>query len=291
MTVLLKKLPVFKKYLMYASRGPVLKNHDIVMYKKLIEEIEPLKNKYNAFALIMDPEINDEKKNECIKSGFKIQENDEILIQPKHNMIIKLKDFNEEELFKTFSEKTRYNVRLATRKGVTVRYSNNVKDLESFYELYKITALRDKIGMRPFEYFKRMLDAFNDDEIRIYVAEHEGEVLSAAITLNYGKKLFYVYGASSNNKRNLMHNYIMQWEMIKYALETKCLEYDFGGVFNFTHEDGLYKFKSGFCKKDGVTKHIGEITKIYNKPLYFMYSEITTRLHKFKKKIRKIIRR
>lgn len=292
MTILIRKVPLLNTHLMYASRGPVLEKYDIELFNKLVEAAKPLQEKYKAFALILDPEIkySEQEKQTFIASGYKIQEDDDILIQPRHNMVLYLENKDSEELIKTFSEKTRYNIRLAARKGVTVRYSNREEDLKEFYKLYKITALRDKIGIRPFDYFQRMLKSFNQSEVRIYLAEYENEVLASAITLNYGKKMFYVYGASSNNKRNLMPNYIMQWEMIKYALESNCEQYDFGGVFHFTHEDGLYKFKSGFCKKDGVSKYIGEITKVYNPLIYFMYTDVIPKTHKIKKKIRKIIR-
>ena len=157
--------------------------------------------------------------------------------------------------------------------------------------MYKITAIRDKIGCRAYEYFETMLDAYNEDTVRIYIAKHEEDFLSAAIAFNYGKELFYLYGASSNEKRNLMPNYLMQWEMIKWALETNCTKYNFGGVLNLDKNNGLYKFKSGFCKKDGVTEYIGEIDKVYDKKIYFVYTKILPKIKKIKRSIRNIKRK
>ena len=96
------------------------------------------------------------------------------------------------------------------------------------------------------------------------VAEHEGEALAAAIATNIGGELFYVYGASSNVKRNLMPNYAMQMAMIRWGLETNCKTYNFGGVLNLDPNNRLYKFKIGFCREEGLEEYIGEINVDYN---------------------------
>lgn len=290
MTLLLNKVPIVNSYMIYASRGPVCDITNIELVKKLIKEADLIAKKYNAFVLKFDPEFksNEEIKTLYLNNGFKILESHDVLIQPRHNMILDIENKTEEELLKQFSEKTRYNIKVATKKGVNVRYSRNESDLKIFYDLYKTTTIRDKIGCRSYEYFERMLEAYNENELRIYIAEHEGDSLSSAIALNYGGKMFYIYGASSNEKRNLMPNYLMQWEMIKWGLENKCNNYDFGGVFEFTNENGLYKFKSGFCKKEGVTEYIGEIDKVYKPLIYLGYTKIAPNIKKTIKKIRNI---
>ena len=289
MSILLNKVPVFKTYLMYASRGPVCDTNNIDIVNKLVEEAKEIQKKYNAFVLKMDPEIiNNENSVKLYKdNGYKIQTKYEKVIQPRHNMVLKIKDKTIEDLMKGFAEKTRYNIRVAIKKGISVRYSRSIEDLKIFYNIYKITTIRDKIGCRPIEYFERMLNAFNENEFRVYIAEHEGIPLAAALALNYGGKMFYIYGASSNEKRNLMPTYLMQYEMIKWGLEEKCDTYDFGGVFEFTNENGLYKFKSGFCKQEGVTEYIGEIDKVYRTIIYFLYTDIMPIFKSIKKSLRK----
>ena len=89
--------------------------------------------------------------------------------------------------------------------------------------------MRDRIGARPKDYFERMLEAFGDN-CRIYLAECEGRALSGAIAVAYGDKMWYSYGASSNEERNRMPNYAMQLEMIRWGLELGMARYDFGGV-------------------------------------------------------------
>ncbi len=292
MTILLKKTPIFNSYLLYSPKGPVCDITDIDKVTKLVREVDILAKKYKAYVLKFDPEciFSETLKKLYIDSNFKVTLDVHNIIQPRYNMVLDIKDKKEEDLLKQFSSKTRYNIKVAIRKGVTIRYSRDEEDLKAFYELYKITTIRDNIGCRSYDYFKKMIYAFTENEIRIYVAEHEGDKLASAIAINYGKRIFYIYGASGNEKRNLMPNYLMQWEMIKWGIENKCNNYDFGGVFEFTNENGLYKFKSGFCKKEGATEYIGEIDKVYKPIVYFMYTKLAHRLQRLKKVIKKIIK-
>ncbi len=295
MSLLIRKF-ILGRTVIYAPRGPVGDVENIEQINEIIKDIDKLAKKYKAFVFRMDPEyIYDEKLERRYKEAGYIVKNrkysKEDLIQPRYNMILNLKDKTEEEIFKGYSEKTRYNIRVATKKGVEVRYSREKKDMEIFFELYKTTSIRDKILGRPLEYFNKMLEAFDEKELRIYIAEHEGVSLSGAITINFGGKMFYLYGASSNEKRNLMPNYLMQQEMIKWAIEEKCDFYDFGGVFDLNKENGLYKFKEGFCRQEGVTEFIGEIEKIYNKLLYYIFTKGLAMYIKIRKIMNRIVGR
>ncbi len=292
MTLLLEKVPHINSYLMYAPRGPICDIYNIDLVNRLVEETEPIAKKYNAFCLKFDPasKFDEELNNIYIKNGFKTSGNNEDhdkLIQPPYDAILNIDNITEDDLIKKFSEKTRYNIRLAKRKGVEVYFSRDKKDLEIFYELYKTTTIRDKIGCRAFEYFERMLNSYDDEHLRIYIAKHENDNLSAAIAINYGPEMFYLYGASSNEKRNLMPNYLMQWEMIKWGLEKKCKLYNFGGIIHIDKENGLYKFKTGFCREDGIVRYIGEIDKIYDKKVYLLYDKVLPILKKAKRRLRK----
>lgn len=265
--------------MMYAPRGPVCDVYDTKMVEELMKDVDTLAKKYKAFVFKMDPEVKyDEKLEALYKSkGYFVNGrnvSDKKLIQPRYNMILNMKDRSIDEIFAGYSEKTRYNIRVAKKKGVTVRYSRDEEDLKKFYELSLVTAKRDNISMRPYEYFKTMLDAYDENFLRIYVAEAEGKVLSAALALKYSTKLFYIYGASSNELRNYMPNYLMQQEMITWGKEGGCTEYDFGGVYELNKSNGLYKFKEGFCRQEGVTEFIGEIGKKYNKTKYFVFTNL-----------------
>lgn len=115
-----------------------------------------------------------------------------------------------------------------------------------FARIMLTTGVRDGFVTRPPEYFANMLDNLGE-HARLYMAFHEGQPIAGTLAIHYGDKVWYLYGASSNEHRNLMPNYLLQWSMIQWAVETGCSVYDFRGVSGDISEDnplyGLYKFK------------------------------------------------
>lgn len=290
MSILFQKV-VGKNTLAYASRGPVCDPYDLELVNRLIEEAKPVLKAHHAIFLRMDPEVNyDEKLDQLYRNaGFRVRNQGfgkAELIQPRYNMILPLRGKTFDELMPGFSSKTRYNIRLSQRKGVTTAYYHDDDALKTFYEIYRITTERDGIGHRPYWYFEEMIHAYDENHLRIYISSHEGQPLSAAIAINYGKKMWYLYGASSNEKRNLMPNYSMQRAMIEWGIECGCQLYDFGGVYQLDSSDGLYHFKEGFCRENGVTEFIGEFDQVYQPMGYFLFTKGIPAVQKLKKKLR-----
>jgi lipid II:glycine glycyltransferase (peptidoglycan interpeptide bridge formation enzyme) len=161
----------------------------------------------------------------------------------------------DEELLAGMKPKWRYNVRLAEKKGVSVS-AEGIKSLDGFYGLYQTTAARDRIGIHPKEYYTQLLglEPINPQEpkpdLRLWIARFEGKALAAIITVFHGREATYLYGASSDEHRNLMPAYALQWAAIKAAREAGCSSYDFYGippVDDPSHAmSGLYRFKTGF---------------------------------------------
>jgi lipid II:glycine glycyltransferase (peptidoglycan interpeptide bridge formation enzyme) len=119
--------------------------------------------------------------------------------------------------------------------------------------LYEETSLRDKIALHPQSYYKTVFEkssAYPGITLTLYLAEHESDVLAGIIVLRNGRQAVYLYGASSNIKRDLMPAYGLQWRAIKDSLQAGCSEYDFFGIppdDNPAHPmHGLYRFKTGF---------------------------------------------
>lgn len=259
------------KSLMYANRGPVCDFYDIDTVTKLINEAYSVAKKNNAFLLRIDPEVYYDQNliDQYRKKGFTFRGHEaetHSFTQPHYNMIMDLSSGTEEEVLASMHSKTRYNIRLSDRKGITTRWGRSQADIDIFYELTKIMAERQGITYRPKDYFERMLAAY--PETRIYISEFENTPLSAAIAFPYNDKMWYLYGASSNEMRNKMPNYHMQWAMIKWAIELKKHFYDFGGVFTLDKSDGLFGFKSGFCGETPVTEWIGELDIVYDQNAY-----------------------
>ena len=274
MLILIQQVPNTKVTFMYSPRGPVCDIYNIKVLNELMHEARKIAKKYNAYTLTFDPPIkNDESLKKILnKNGFTTQKENcdpKDFINPKFEAKLYLEGKTTEDLKKDFKSKTRYNINLADKHNLKARYSHDEKDLKIFYDIYKTTVIRDKIGARPYDYLKRMLRAFNEEELRIYVIEKDGEPLSSAISICYGNELYYVYGASSNEKRNLMPNYKMQMEMIKWGIERNCKTYNFGGIIHLNKDDGLYRFKTGFTLADGIEDYIGKISVIYKPYDYF----------------------
>ena len=266
------------KKLAYCSKGPVCDVHDVALVKRLYDEASDYLQQQNAFVLRADPEVEytDEYDHALREAGFTVRNKDVVghgTIMPRLNMVLDLNGVtpeNVDELMMKFRKNTRYNIRLAKRKGVTVDYGNSQEYLDAFYETHKAMAERQHITYRPKEYFERVMDELGD-HIRIYLARHEDDILAGAITANYGDRVWHMYGGSTNVKRNLMPNYLMQWNMINWAVESGKPYYDFGGIFEADPKDGLYVYKAGFT--GGVTEYIGEIDRVFDEDAYRKYNE------------------
>lgn len=288
MSILLRKVPVLNRYIMYAPRGFVCDVHDRETLEKLMEQAKKIAKKYKAFIFRMDPDIpnEDEEFKSIAKSlGFKMKENIESIdqvVQPKYVFRLDIAGKTEEELIASFSSKTRYNLRLSKRKGVTTRIGTKA-DLEDFYTIMKDTGARDDFFIRPISYFEKIYDCMGEKHARLIIAEFEGKPIAAVMPILYGNKVWYLYGGSSNEYRNLMPNYQLQFEMMKWGLENNCEVYDFRGVSGFKDENdpqyGVYRFKKGFNP---------EFVEFINE-LYMVFDPFANSLFKLSEKAYKML--
>lgn len=199
----------------------------------------------------------------------------DVNIQPPDTVILNLFQ-TDEELLEQMKSKWRYNIRLAEKKGVSIS-KGSAGDIDVFYHLYEQTALRDGIAIHSKKYYESLFTlAEKKDSIQVsmYNASHEGTVIASIITLFTKAQGIYLYGASSNQKRNLMSTYLLQWKAIQDAKAYGCRFYDFYGIPPTDDEHhpmhGLYRFKTGF---GGIIHHrIGSI----DYPVSFLYSMYTS---------------
>ena len=274
LTVWIRKIPIFG-HIMYAPRGPICDVHNKEVLEQLTEGAKELAKKYKAIVLRIEPDIKSddiEFKNNMIELGYKIKDDAKNFreeIQPRYVFRLDVKGKSEDEVFKNFHQKTRYNVRLATKKGVTVKDGTR-EDLKDFHKIMITTGKRDGFIIRPLEYFEKMYDELGQEHMKILMAYYEGKPISGVIPIIYGNKTWYLYGASSNEHRNLMPNYLLQWEMIKLALQNKSDIYDLRGVPGIADDsNGLYRFKKGFGAE--YTEFIGEVYIPFKPIMYNMY--------------------
>ena len=253
MLIFLSRVPHTKYTHMYCPRGPVVNDGDRETLAELCAEAKKIAKEYNSYELSIDPDITEEDAaylEDLKASGFVINntKNRPEYLQARYVFRLYLDGKDKDQIFAEFHSKTRYNVRLSERKGVTCRIGMK-EDLPAFREIMIETAVRDGFMARSLKYFEEMYDALSPENLRLYLIEYEGRAIAGAIAIYYGDKLWYLYGASSNRERNRMPNYMMQWEMIKWAIEKGCSIYDFRGVtgdMEKTFLEGLIRFKQGF---------------------------------------------
>jgi lipid II:glycine glycyltransferase (peptidoglycan interpeptide bridge formation enzyme) len=168
-----------------------------------------------------------------------------------------------EDLLARMKSKTRYNVRLAERHGVTTRVWPAAELpaalLDDWYEVHNATAQRHRITAHSRNYFRTLFQLARSDEVKeraqapaLYLldAELEGERLAGMVVSVCGGQARYLYGASSDRHRNSMPNYALQWAAIRLAHECECATYDLYGIPKTADPDdpwhGLYRLKTGF---------------------------------------------
>ena len=200
-------------------------------------------------------------------------------IQPPRTVVVDLSG-SEEDILGRMKQKTRYNIRLAIKKGVRVGASDNVP---AFHELMETTGQRDQFGIHSQEYYQKAFNLFQPaDQCALLMAEYDGQPIAGLMVFASGSRSWYLYGASASQHRQLMPTYLLQWEAMKWARSKICLHYDLYGVpdhaaefleANFQdHSDGLwgiYRFKRGFGGQ--VVRAPGPWDRVYNSFLYQIY--------------------
>ena len=269
--ILFRKLPL--GFTIGYIPKPVISNQSIS--DQFWEEIDEMCRRYRAIFLKLEPDSWNFEFILYLPSFILSKHN----IQPPRTMIIDLSG-NEEEILGRMKQKTRYNIRLAMKKGVTVRAWD---DVESFHKMMLVTGDRDRFGVHSLEYYRCAYELFHPTGMcELLVAEYEGRPLAALMVLARGRRAWYFYGASTDEERNRMPTYLLQWEAVKWAKARGCEEYDLWGVpdedeatleANFENrQDGLwgvYRFKRGF---GGELKRVAQaLDRVYNPLLHWAY--------------------
>ncbi len=156
------------------------------------------------------------------------------------------------ELLDSFKSKTRYNIRLAEKKGVIIEYSDEKAAIMPFMELIQATAARQRISLYPQEYYQTLRDAYTPtNRFWILHARHETDLLASLLLVIEGNTAYYLFGGTADQKRELMANFLLHYEAMRFAREQGCDWYDFWGVAlpgdsHFNAWQGITRFKLGF---------------------------------------------
>lgn len=268
----------------YVPHGPLVDWHDPEQVDVLFNHIDQAAYGRGAGIVKIEPRIwQDEMSQEEWEALYRrhgcVPSPD--TIQPPRTVVIDLRP-SEEEILARMKQKTRYNIRLAEKKSVTVR-EGTAEDLPAFNRLMRLTGERDNFGVHDSNYYRAAFEIFAPHSAALWLAEFEGRPLAGVMVFASGNSAAYLYGASSNEERQRMPAYAAQWAAMRWAKARGCITYDMWGVpdapeeeleANFAdRQDGLwpvYRFKRGFGGE--VKRTVGATDRVYNQLLHRLYS-------------------
>jgi peptidoglycan pentaglycine glycine transferase (the first glycine) len=279
---------------MYVPKGPLLADYDDRLLGAVLNALVEQARAAGAIFVKIDPDVELDAGaafGDCLQRlGWRPSPEQ---IQFKNTLLVDL-ERSEEELLAAMKAKTRYNVRLAARRGVTVRAGGEV-DLPCFYAMYAATAERDRFIIRPFDYYRDAWGRFLAAGLaHLLLAEVEGKPVAGIMLFRFASSAWYMYGASSGQYRNLMPNYLLQWEALRWAKAQGCRVYDLWGAPDVLEESdplwGVYRFKEGLGGR--LVRHIGAWDYPLGGPLYRLYMALMPRyLERLRRRQRTIVNR
>jgi lipid II:glycine glycyltransferase (peptidoglycan interpeptide bridge formation enzyme) len=285
-----------KMGVIYVPKGPLLDWSDEPLRKRVLQDIRDFSQKHSAIFVKIDPDLEvgigipgDAESRDAPLGSVLIHElkangwqfSDE-QVQFRNTVLINL-DLSEAELLANMKQKTRYNINLAMRKGVTIR-PGTPADLGLLFHMYAETSIRDGFVIRNDTYYREVWNTFlvtqptmfaDQPNAEALIAEVDGAAVAGAIIFRFARKAWYLYGMSSLAHRDKMPNYLLQWEAIRRSKAAGCTTYDlWGAPDEFLESDplwGVYRFKEGL---GGVVhRTIGAWDLPTNRMLYRLYSK------------------
>ncbi len=263
-----RHVPLRAGHLAYIPRGPVIEWSQPALCTSFFSQLTTFLRGQGAIAVRMEPDqvIDVPEAASALERLEAICMHPTSTVQPLRTIIVDLSP-GEEVLLAQMKEKWRYNVRLAGRKGVTIRAAQTPDDVHSWYRLLQTTGERDTFGIHTPDYYLNAWNIFAPrNEARLFLAEYAGQLLAGIFVGLFARQAIYLYGASSNEQRQLMPNYLLQWEAMRWAKQQGARSYDLWGIPATDAEDeamaGVYRFKRGWGGR--VVQFIGCYEAIYN---------------------------
>lgn len=289
--VLRRLVPHTPWSVLYVPKGPVLDYHQPALLQRVLTDLERYARTLRAIFAKIDPDVEAALPGDAaavphpvtetlIARGWRFSAQQ---IQFRNTAMLDLTP-TEDSLLAAMKSKTRYNIRLAQRRGILVR-SGTSQDISRFYEMYAETGKRDGFLIRPFAYYRdtwrAFLDAGSAQMLLAEVGPREdeaspsdlAEVVAGIILFRFGDRAWYMYGASTDQHRDLMPNYALQWAAMRWAKEAGCTTYDLWGAPSTLSEDdrlwGVWRFKEGLGAR--LVPHIGAYDYPAFSFLYWVY--------------------
>jgi peptidoglycan pentaglycine glycine transferase (the first glycine) len=278
----------------YAPKGPTLLDwSDDALRARVLNDLREYASGEGAFLIKIDPDVSygtglpgeanavedptgSAFVDQLKRAGWHFSNEQ---VQMRNTMLIDLRK-SEEELLAAMKQKTRYNLRLAGKKGVVIR-RGTPDDFPLLYRMYAETSVRDGFVVRSEAYYRAVWDRFYEAGMLIpLIADVEGESVSGLMLFIFGKQSWYIYGMSRDRFRDWMPNYLLQWEAIKVSKEAGCESYDlWGAPDEFNEQDsmwGVYRFKVGLGAYEA--RRIGAWDMPLQPMVYKLYTQVLPRI-------------
>jgi peptidoglycan pentaglycine glycine transferase (the first glycine) len=278
--ILFRRLPFGLGRLAYIPKGPLVRWEDPSETERTLAALDRAARARGAIALAIEPDLADTPAlgQQLQSLGFLPGAT---TIQPRSTLLVDLTP-EEQALLAEMKSKTRYNIRLSGRKGVAVR-QGGAADVDLFYDLMLTTGERDEFGIRSRAYFQAAFELFAPrEQVGLFLAEYEGRPLAGLMAFALGDTAWYFFGASSDQHRNLMAPYAVQWAAMRWAKARGCKVYDLWGVPDADEETleaeftqrgdglwGVYRFKRGFGGR--LARSVGAWDRVYSPLRYRLY--------------------
>jgi lipid II:glycine glycyltransferase (peptidoglycan interpeptide bridge formation enzyme) len=254
--------------ILYSPKGPLLDWDDATLRAQVLEDLEAMAEKERAIFLKLDPDVvlgrgvpdvfaaGTENLGEQVAAQLRqrrwIFSNEQV--QFRNTIMIDLTR-SEDALLHAMKQKTRYNIRLAEKRGVSVR-TGTADDLPALYRMYATTSERDGFAIRNEGYYRKVWETFmrprasrEEPRAEPLIAEVKGQAVAAIFVFYFAKRAYYIYGMSGQAHRDKMPNHLLQWEAVKHAKRLGCTHYDLWGAPDIFDESdpmwSVFRFKGG----------------------------------------------
>jgi len=286
--LLIKRFPLGLFSVGYVPRGPLVDWQDGETTAALLDALHGEAWRHRAVFVKIEPPLLNSPVADCRlrQCGFQVSR---YTNQPRATIVLDLSP-GLNQVLAQMHQKTRYNIRYAARKEITIRVGGR-EDLAAFYRLMQATGRRAGFTPRSLDYYRCLWETFDPSQrIRLFAASYRGEILAFNVSAIFGEHAVFLHGASSDRHRNLQPNYLLMWKAIRWAKSQNCSTFDLWGIPDEVGQavyegeglpvpdrtDGLwgvYRFKRGFSNT--IKYYIGAYDCVYSLLLYRL---ITNRL-------------
>ena len=296
--VLKRRIPHLPYSILYVPKGPALDYTNSAHVSAVLDHLQQMARQRRAIWLKIDPDViagtgipggvDDNRPPHADPTGqqaiatltgrawrFSASQ-----VQFRNTVTLDLTP-DADAILMDMNQSTRRKVRTGEKKDVSVRVADQPGDLQTLYDLYTVTGERQGFLIRPLDYYRQAWARFIEAGLAVaFLAEFEGQPLAGLVMFHFGPKAWYFYGMSSNEERNRMPTYALQWAAIQWAKDHGYGTYDFWGAPDTFSEDnpmwGVYRFKDGFGGQ--VVRHIGAWDYVPNPALYWAYEHAMPRV-------------